>query len=232
MLSEARKTSDLFDWRRQAAYASGGTSEDYIYSLILSVVSELNLGGRILDYGAGVGNLVRRLVDLKIFDEVHAADIMAMPEDLHGVVWSQQDLNTPLMGYDDYFDVIVSAEVIEHLENPRAMVRDLYRICKPGGHLLVTTPNNESIRALCALLVRGHFVLFGDSNYPAHISALLRKDLTRIFEEAGFEQPSFRFTAKGAVPGLTCLAWQRLSLGLLRGVRFSDGVLAFARKPG
>ncbi len=59
-----------------------------------------------------------------------------------------EDLNNPIQGYASYFDVVVAAEVIEHLENPRCMVRDLFRLCRPGGSVIVTTPNNESLRAV------------------------------------------------------------------------------------
>lgn len=222
---------DLSDWRRQAAAASGGVSAEEIYTMIEATLTDHRVSGRILDYGAGVGNLSRRLLSMHRFDRLYAADILEEPEGLEGVTWLQEDLNNAVQGFDSYFDVVVAAEVIEHLENPRFMVRDLFRLCRSGGYLIITTPNNESLRALISLVVRGHYVAFNDACYPAHISALLRKDLTRIFQEAGFKLPLFRFTQQGAIPGLTRMTWQGASRGLLRGSWFSDGVLAVAQKP-
>jgi 2-polyprenyl-3-methyl-5-hydroxy-6-metoxy-1,4-benzoquinol methylase len=222
---------DLSTWRRQAAEASGGISSDEIYTMIEETLTDLQLGGRILDYGAGLGNLSKRLLSMRRFESLCAADIMDKPDGLAGVVWLREDLNNPIQGYASYFEVVVAAEVIKHLENPRSMVRDLFRLCRPGGYIVLTTPNNESLRALISLVVRGHYVAFNDSGYPAHITALLRKDLSRILQEAGFEPPRFRFTQKGAVPGLTRFTWQGASGGLLRGIHFSDGVLAVAQKP-
>jgi 2-polyprenyl-3-methyl-5-hydroxy-6-metoxy-1,4-benzoquinol methylase len=218
--------------RLEAAAAAQGVSWDEgIYSLIEEIAADYSLSGKVLDYGAGIGNLSRRLVTTGRFTEVCAADIIAAPPRLDGITWLSQDLNEPLAGYDEYFDAIVASEVVEHLENPRAMLRDLFRMCRPGGHAIVTTPNNESVRSLVALVVRGHFVYFDKGWYPGHIVALLRKDLTRIFCEAGFEPPAFRFTRAGSLPGSPSRTWQQISFGTLGGVRFSNNLAAIARKP-
>jgi 2-polyprenyl-3-methyl-5-hydroxy-6-metoxy-1,4-benzoquinol methylase len=131
----------------------------------------------------------------------------------------------------DRFDLVIAAEAIEHLENPRQVAREWFRILKPGGTLILSTPNNESIRSLLSLLVFGHHVAFLDSCYPAHITALLRKDLMRILSEAGFSDVRFHFTNHGGLPKLPAVSWQRVSLGLLNGCRFSDNVIATAKAP-
>jgi 2-polyprenyl-3-methyl-5-hydroxy-6-metoxy-1,4-benzoquinol methylase len=162
---------------------------------------------------------------------VSATDIMSAPRDLSGQVeWIEQDLNAPLPGRDGTFDVVVAPEVIEHLENPRFMLREIFRLLRPGGTAIVTTPNNESWRSLIALVVRGHFTEFGESGYPAHITALLRKDFTRIFQEAAFPAPEFYYTNSGGLPGYPAVSWQQLSFGALQGRRYSDNILAIARK--
>jgi 2-polyprenyl-3-methyl-5-hydroxy-6-metoxy-1,4-benzoquinol methylase len=222
----------ILEHRAKAAELSGGTSGNAIYAAIERVVVERGLRGKILDYGAGVGQFTRRLLALHRFDAVSATDIMGIPTDLVGKVqWIEQDLNIPLPGQDDAFDVVVAPEVIEHLENPRFMVREIYRILRPGGTAVVTTPNNESWRSLIALIVRGHFVEFGESGYPAHITALLRKDLCRILQEAGFLPATIEFTNSGGMPGNPSLRWQQISFGLLKGRRYSDNILAIAKKP-
>lgn len=228
----SQTSSAILEHRAKAAELSKGTSGNAIYALIERMIAERNLRGRILDYGAGVGQFTRRLLALQRFDTVSATDIMRAPADLSGQVdWIEQDLNVPLPGRDDTFDVVVAPEVIEHLENPRFMVREIFRILRPGGTAIITTPNNESWRALIALLMRGHFMAFSDSCYPAHITALLRKDFTRIFQEASFLAPSFYFTNYGGLPGHPDVRWQQISLGLLTGMRYSDNVLAIAKKP-
>jgi 2-polyprenyl-3-methyl-5-hydroxy-6-metoxy-1,4-benzoquinol methylase len=222
---------DLLLQRIHAAEQSKGISADAVYDAVVQTIESLDLKGVVLDYGAGVGNLTRRLIALERFEAVFAADIMAQPQDLQGVHWIAQDLNCPVEGYENAFDVVVAAEVIEHLENPRLVVRELSRMVRPGGTVIVTTPNNESWRSLVAFLVRGHYAAFGDLSYPAHITALLRKDFTRICSEAKLSAPTFSFANHGGIPGKPSLSWQKISLGLLGGMRYSDTLLVVARKP-
>lgn len=222
----------LSEQRISAARLTGGHSCETIYSEIERVIKAKRFEGSVLDYGSGVGHLTRRLVNSGLFRRVAAVDIMPAPPNLaEQVDWKQQDLNSHIPDWEEAFDLIVAAEIIEHLENPRHTVREMFRLLRRGGTIIVTTPNNESWRSFGALLARGHYVAFSDSCYPAHITPLLRKDFVRILCEAGFAAPEFHFTNDGGLPGYPRLTWQKISFGLLRGLRFSDNILALARKP-
>ncbi|MEM7647184.1 MAG: hypothetical protein AAF203_09760, partial [Pseudomonadota bacterium] len=112
----------------------------------------------------------------------------------------------------------------------RHVFRELYRILKVDGHLILSTPNNESWRSLISYWRRGHFVDFTDRSYPAHITPLNRMDLLRAAREAGFCFVDWAYTNRGCVPGFTSLTWQGLSLGALRGLRYSDNLFIILRK--
>jgi 2-polyprenyl-3-methyl-5-hydroxy-6-metoxy-1,4-benzoquinol methylase len=223
-------TDALHDHRLEAAQASLGTSPDVIKDHVIGLIRQHGLGGRVLDFGAGRGALARRLLTTEGITSVSAVDIMDRPDDLPPeVTWYTQDLNDDLIT-DELFDVVVSTEVIEHLENPRAMLRGIARLLRPGGTLVLTTPNQESLRAYVGLLFGGHFVHFLGASYPAHITALLRLDLGRICLETGFEPPVFSHTGEGGIPKLPTVKWQTVSFGLLRGRLFSDNLGMVARK--
>jgi SAM-dependent methyltransferase len=66
------------------------------------------------------------------------------------------DLSTQTLPYEDeYFELVILAEVIEHLTNPDHALREIHRVLKPGGVLLLTTPNLASwVNRL--LLLAGH----------------------------------------------------------------------------
>jgi len=222
---------DLQASRRAAAEQSMGTSEEAIYGAIERRLEEMQSAGDVLDFGAGTGQLTRRLLRSGRFRSVTAADLFPRSDQLPAEVrWLQRDLNDPLPVADASYDVVVAAEVIEHLENPRALCREFFRLLRVGGQAVVSTPNNESWRALVALLVRGHFVAFGPTAYPAHITALTRLDLERVLAEAGFREIAFAFTDSGGIPGLPVRSWQSILGARARGLRFSDNVIVTARK--
>lgn len=217
--------------RNNAAVASGGISSDTIYSHIESLITNSRLSGTVLEYGAGIGNLTKRLSSLEYFDKIIAADLISRPKDIPmDIEWLKVDLNCPLNIIDSSIDVIVCSEVIEHLENPRSIFREFHRLLKYSGKLILSTPNQESLRSLLALTVRGHFVDFSDSCYPAHITALLKKDMERICHEIGFNSIEFSYSNSGSIPKLPKYRWQDISFRLLRGKRFSDNIFLTAIK--
>jgi len=218
--------------RLAAAVASGGDSSSVIHLAFERLTRSLDLKGDLLDFGAGKGSLTTRLLRTGRFDSITAADLMQRPEDLPDPVrWIAADLNAPLDLPDSIFDTILAAEVIEHLENPRALVREWLRLLRPRGTLVLSTPNNESWRSLLSLIVQGHYALFGPTSYPAHITPLLRRDIERCLAEAGFSKPYFVFTDDGRFPKLVRFRWQTISGGILKGLRYSDNVFAVASRP-
>ncbi len=220
----------LREQRLHAAEYSGGISSAPIYQLALSLCQKLQLKGDLLDFGAGKGLLLQELRRLPYPGAITCADLLPRPDDLPADLrWIQSDLNDPLALPDHSFDAITCTEVIAHLENPRFVFREFSRLLRPGGVLILTMPNQESLRAFTALLTGGHFSAFRGIAYPALITALLRQDLERICLESGFTPPEFFYTNSGLVPKLH-LSWQQLSFGLLQGRLFSDNFATVTRK--
>ena len=54
------------------------------------------------------------------------------------------DIERPLPFDDDTFDVVNLADVIEHLPNPEALLRELQRVTRQGGSVVVSTPQRET----------------------------------------------------------------------------------------
>ncbi|HEX8524503.1 MAG TPA: class I SAM-dependent methyltransferase, partial [Tepidisphaeraceae bacterium] len=65
------------------------------------------------------------------------------------------DLNKPLPYPDASFDVVFSTEVIEHVESHRTFISESARVLKPGGYIVMTTPNMHR------LMSRFHYFLSG-----------------------------------------------------------------------
>jgi 2-polyprenyl-6-hydroxyphenyl methylase/3-demethylubiquinone-9 3-methyltransferase len=80
---------------------------------------------------------------------------------------------------DDTFDVVLSSEVIEHTPEPLASARELLRVLRPGGHLVLSTPNRlwqPVVRAASLLRLRP---FDGLENFPRPAA------LRRALETAG-----------------------------------------------
>ncbi len=223
------KTPDANENLTPAVQQSLGISHDVIYQKVHEVIKTYGPAhGQFLDFGAGQGDFLKGMVKSAFKFMYHGVDLMYSKVD--GVNWYVQDLNKKLQFKDAQFDVISCIEVIEHLENPRQIVRDLARALKPDGLLVLTTPNNESWRSILSYVFRGHFVAFTDSSYPAHITALNQVDIYRILKECGFSRMEVTFTDSGMVPSAPKYTWQKISLGLLKGLRFSDNMIVVAQK--
>jgi 2-polyprenyl-3-methyl-5-hydroxy-6-metoxy-1,4-benzoquinol methylase len=182
--------------------------------------------GTLVDVGCGSGALWHVL--RPVFSRYVGVDLIrydGFPTDGELVTSNLDDDSLPLD--DEYADVITSIETIEHLENPRAFMRQLTRVVKPGGVVVVTTPNQLSLLSKMTLVLKNQFNAFQDGSYPAHLTALLGIDLLRIAMESGLVEPTIHYTNSGRIP-FTSIHWPRW----LRGRLFSDNVLLLARKPG
>ena len=116
---------------------------------------------RHLDIGAGTGALISRMkVDLNMESSVcdYTDKLMVLP----GQKVDIANLNLePLPYADATFDVVTATEVIEHLEDYRQVLRDIYRVLKPGGVCILSTPNILNLNSRLRFLWFGFWNLFG-----------------------------------------------------------------------
>ncbi len=119
--------------------------------------------GRVLDVGAGSGALAKALAAFG--HETAMCDCLPASQwaDHDAGAYTQCDLNAGLPYPNGSFDYIICFEVIEHMENPMALCRELKRVLCKGGRLFISTPNILSLRSRVKFLLDGSFVFF---NYP------------------------------------------------------------------
>jgi len=208
------------------ARLSGGCSQPAIYASVAAALRAVHPdGGTLVDVGCGSGALWRELHP--VFASYVGVDIIrydGFPTDGELVTGNLDDGMLPLA--DEYADVVASIETIEHLENPRAFMRQLARVVKPGGVVVVTTPNQLSLLSKITLVLKNQFNAFQEGSYPAHLTALLEIDLLRIARECGLVEQTIHYTNCGRIP-FTPIHWPRW----LRGRLFSDNIVLVARKP-
>ncbi|MDO8989977.1 MAG: class I SAM-dependent methyltransferase, partial [Sideroxyarcus sp.] len=104
----------------------------------------LNTGTEVLDLAAGSGAMSLRLRDMgyRVTATDYVSDNFRLADDIDFV---PADLNQEFSNeFKNQFDAVIAIEIIEHLENPRHFFRECNRALKPGGHLILTTPNIDN----------------------------------------------------------------------------------------
>lgn len=100
-------------------------------------------GGKILDAGVGMGKMWEGISDYSLFGVDIANEYLKIAKTCGIEVANAVISDLP---YDDAtFDAITTCDVLEHLLDLDASVRELSRVLKPGGLLIIRVPNNEDL---------------------------------------------------------------------------------------
>jgi len=143
-----------------------------IFSLLERHVGRDHLR-RILDVGCGTGVALNSLQQY--------GDTLGLDRSYEALHLSRQMTRVPVFQAEfgslpfkeKSFDLVCAFDILEHLENDKTCVEEAYRLCKPGGHLMVTVPAFQ--------------FLWGIQDEISHHKRRYRRgEITRLVQKIGF----------------------------------------------
>lgn len=207
-------------------------------------------GGRLLEVGCGTGEMLMAMQsrgwevagldpDPRAAENARSRGLNVIEGDLRSDAFEENS-----------FDAVVMSHVIEHLHDPRAVLADCHRVLRPGGRIVLITPNTKAW---------GH-QLFGRHwlhlDPPRHLHLFNRRNLAGLVSEAGFErvqgttvlreakttlaasamiEKHGNWTFGGRFPDMTRYKCRLLEIaewfGKLRNPDLGEEVVCMARKP-
>jgi 2-polyprenyl-3-methyl-5-hydroxy-6-metoxy-1,4-benzoquinol methylase len=140
----------------------------------------------ILDIGCNDG-LLLSLLSQGI--EKHGIDLVEQPQLFENTMdYMKHDVSTGLPYADGTFDVVNSSEVIEHLTDTESFLQECYRVLKPGGRIVISTPNLHYWRNIIEWL-KGNQFFFVDyhKHQEGHVRYFCSSTLRELARNVGFQ---------------------------------------------
>lgn len=188
-------------------YGYRSSAASYPHAYLMRPLREL-LGppcGAILDVGCGNGAIAHELLR-------SGYDVFGVDASETGIAQARQGWSNRFYVHDlaseglppdinaVQFSTVISTEVIEHLYDPRGLIRTARRVLPQGGRLIISTPYHGYIKNLVLSLsgkMDNHFAVLWDGG---HIKFFSRRTLGQMLLEEKFNPE--RFLGAGRVPWL------------------------------
>jgi ubiquinone/menaquinone biosynthesis C-methylase UbiE len=146
-------------WREISELSTSGIHQGVLRAI--ATAPSTPPGGDHLDIGSGTGELLR-LVRAHYPFRSFGCDYTDKLLSVSGAEIETVDLNRQPLPYGgNRFALVTCVETIEHLENFREVIREIYRVLKPGGLAVFSTPNILNLRSRLRYLSSGFYNLFG-----------------------------------------------------------------------
>lgn len=203
--------SNLYDTKYLNSYRNKLESYELArYEALKDVVSRLiedkKKFTKILDYGCGNGLFVPLLKESFPYAEHYFSDISNVALKQLLIKYPEYKECVSLIDNDktnyesNTFDFIISIEVMEHVDNLQAYLNEIYRLLKPNGYFIWTTPcaNSCSIEHIYSLLTNK--IEKGKDGCvrwkweePTHLRRLTSAQIEKFLFKIGFSKVDFKF---------------------------------------
>ena len=168
----------------------------YLHAIVIDALKGVR-PGRVLDLPSGPGYLLRDLKERGFTGVAGEIDdgLHVFPD----LEYRKVDMTGRFDFPDASFDYVVSIEGIEHIENHFAFLREVRRVLRPGGRLILTTPNVLSLESRWRFFVSGFHQLAekpipldSENIYFEHINPIPLHQLYFALEKSGLRMVDLR----------------------------------------
>lgn len=124
-------------------------SDNYIFQRSVLAYAEAAkiVSGNVLEIGTGNGYgiemIARKVSQLYTIDKFKNDNITGLLQQYKNVIFKKTTIPPLTEIASNSFDFVITFQVIEHIKNDTLFLQEIYRVLKPGGQLIITTPNKK-----------------------------------------------------------------------------------------
>jgi len=148
-----------------------------------------NCDGKLLDVGCGVGDYLEAISfyrpDLELFGLDVSREAIRLAKQRKIKAEFRLGRAEKLGFKESSFEVVTCVDLLEHVEQPRQVLKEIYRVLKPGGAMELIVPIEGNLWSLEGVLIRLGWQ--ERERYGGHIQQFSIKRVKQLLREAGFE---------------------------------------------
>ncbi len=160
---------------------------------LLDLIPFNNRNAKILEIGAGTGNTLLYAKSNQFAKEVYGIELFKLENSNQSsqefedfIIGDIEKLQLPYE--ENFFDVILFADVLEHLVDPSAVIKKIKPFLKKDGVVIASIPNIRNWRIMYEILINGNFKYTNEGILDrTHLRFFTKKNIIDLFEGNNFK---------------------------------------------
>ncbi len=177
-------------------YSPEGGAQNYRHDQFLNVRNLISKSYEkectILDVGCGNGYQIAPFVKRNKVYGLDISEANIRKATAKGIKAQLHDVEEPIPFEDNFFDVVVCSEILEHLFFPENALKECYRVLKKSGLFIVTIPNLYCLRNRISMMMGRNCKFIEYPMNRQHIRFFSSYGMIEILKKTGFKIESFR----------------------------------------